>query len=72
MKIDFKKIINIKNKQELNEYPLDKPIFQSNYLFHYLILIGNLDGLKLSNFPIYIENNDGLNGFHLAAKEFNF
>ncbi len=72
MKIDFKKIISIKNKQELNEFQLDKPIFQSNYLFHYLILIGNLDGLKLLKFPVYIENNDGLNGFHLAAKEYNF
>jgi len=69
MKIDFKKIINIKNKQQLKEFILDKPIFQSNYLFHYLVIIGNIDALKLQKFPVYIENNDGLNAFHIAAKE---
>ena len=69
MKIDFKKIINIKNKQQLNEFSLDKPIFDSNYLFHYLVSIGNIDALKLEKFPVYIENNDGLNAFHIAAKE---
>lgn len=69
MKIDLKKIINIKNKSELKEFPLDKPIFQANYLFHYLVQLGNLTGLKLQKFPVYLENNDGLNSFHLAAKE---
>ena len=69
MKIDFKKIINIKNKQQLKEFSLDKPIFDSNYLFHYLVSIGNIDGLKLEKFPVYLENNDGLNAFHIAAKE---
>lgn len=69
MKIDFKKIINIKNKSELKEFQLDKPIFQSNYLFHYLIQLKNIQALKLQKNPIYMENNDGLNGFHLAAKE---
>ena len=59
MKIDFKKIINIKNVSDLKDYILDTPIFHSNYLFHYLILINNLDGLKLQKFPIYIENSDG-------------
>lgn len=72
MKIDFKKIIAIKNKSQLEEFDLDKPIFQNNYLFHYLIQIGNIDGLKLAQFPIYIENNDDLNGFHIAAKEYNY
>ncbi len=71
MKIDFKKIINIKNKQDLKDFSIDKPIFQLNYLFHYLILLNNLDGLKLIKYPVYIENNDGLNAFHLAAKEDN-
>jgi len=71
MKIDFKKIINIKNVSDLKDYSLDTPIFHSNYLFHYLILINNLDGLKLQKYPIYLENGDGLNGFHLAAKEGN-
>jgi len=69
MKIDFKKIINIKNKSELKKYQLDKPIYNLNYLFHYLILLDNLSGLKLHKFPIYIVNSDELNGFHLAAKE---
>ena len=71
MKIDFNKIINIKNKSELKDFPLDKPIFQANYLFHYLIQLGNLTGLKLQRFPVYFENNDGLNGFQLAAKEYH-
>lgn len=69
MKLDYKKIINIKNKKDLMDFDLDKPIFQNNYLFHYLIIMGNLTALKLTRFPVYIENNDGLNGFHLASKE---
>jgi hypothetical protein len=72
MKIDFKKIINIKNKSDLKNYSLKEPIFNDNYLFHYLILVGNIDALKLEKFPVYIENTDSLNGFHLAAKEYNF
>jgi hypothetical protein len=72
MKIDLKKIINIKNKNELSKYKNNKPIFQSNYLFHYLIELGNLKALKLIKYPIYIANNDGLNGFHLAAKYYNY
>jgi hypothetical protein len=72
MILDLKKIINIKNKNDIKSYKIDKPIFNNNYLFHYLILLRNLDGLKLLKFPIYKENNDGLNGFHLAAKEYDF
>ena len=68
MKVDFKKIINIKNKRELNIFALTKPIFKSNYLFHYLIEFGNINALKLYKFPVFIENDEGLNGFHLAAK----
>ena len=71
MKIDFKKIINIKNKKNLNNFILSKALFQKNYLFHYLIELNNLDAIKLTKFPIYIENNDNLNGFHIAAKESN-
>ena len=71
MKIDFAKIINIKNKQDLKDFPIDKPIHQGNYLFHYLIMLNNFQGLKLTKFPVFIENSDGLNGFHLAAKENN-
>jgi hypothetical protein len=69
MKIDFKKIINIKKKSDLKKIKLNEPYFQSNYLFHYFVQLGNITGLKLQRIPIYIENNDGLNGFHLAAKE---
>ena len=72
MKIDFKKIITIKNKSQLEEFDINNPIFQNNYLFHYLIQLGNRDGLKLAEFPIHIENNDNLNGFHIAAKEYNY
>ena len=68
MKVDFKKIINIKNKRELNNFALTKPIFNLNYLFHYLIEFGNINALKLYKFPVFIENDEGLNGFHLAAK----
>ena len=68
MKIDFKKIINIKKKKNLNDFILNKPIFQKNYLFHYLIELNNIYGLKLKKWPVYIENNDGLNGFHIAAR----
>ncbi len=69
MKLDFNKIINIKSNQDLKSFDLTQPIFNLNYLFHYLIYLDNLAGLKLYRFPIYIENSDGLNGFHLAAKE---
>ena len=71
MKIDLKEIINIKNKKQLEKFKLDKPIEFSNYLFHYLIIFNKLDILQLENFPIYKENDDGLNGFFLAAKKNN-
>jgi hypothetical protein len=67
MKIDYKKIINISNNTELNEYDLDNPINNNDYLFHYLIQFGNIKALKLFNFPVYKENNNKLNGFHIAA-----
>ena len=43
MKLDFKKIINIKNLKDLKKYKLDKPIHFNNYLFHYLIIFNKLD-----------------------------
>lgn len=67
MKINFKKIINIKNINNLSNFNLFKPIFKKNYLFHYLIELNNIDALKLTKFPIYIEDNNALNGFHIAA-----
>lgn len=71
MKLDFKKIINIKNLKDLKKHKLDKPIHLENYLFHYLIIFDKLDILKLYDFPIWKENEEGLNGFMLAAKEGN-
>ena len=70
-KINIDKILNIKTKDDLKKYDLNKPIYNSNYLFHYLIQLDNLNGLKLYKVPIYETNNDNLNGFHLAAKEGN-
>ena len=72
MKIDFNKILNILTKEDLNNFELNKPIFMNNYLFHYLIIFNKLDILKLFKFPIYKENEEGLNGFFLAAKYNNF
>jgi hypothetical protein len=71
MKLNVKQIINIKSKNDIKKYNLNTPLFNNNYLFHYLILLKNLDGLKLVKYPIFKENNDGLNGFHLAAKEYD-
>ena len=65
----IKNIMNINNKKQLNKYDLENPIFNNNYLFHYLIIFNNLNALKLYKFPIYKVNNDNLNGLHLAAKE---
>ena len=39
--------------------------------FHYLIIYDKLDILKLTRFPIYQENEDGLNGLCLASKYSN-
>ena len=69
--MNYKNILNIKNISQLKKYNLNKPIFQNNYLFHYLIILNNLKALQLYNFPIFIENTDGHNGFVLAAKEDN-
>jgi len=66
--IDLKKIINIKNKKDLKKYKLNKPIFYNNFLFHYLIIFGKLDILKLFDFPVYIFNEEKLDGFMLAVK----
>jgi hypothetical protein len=68
MKIDFKKIIEIKTNTDLNKFKIDEPLYYNNYLFHYLIIFNKLDILKLTTFPIYKENDDGMNGFFLAAK----
>ena len=68
MKLHLDKIINIKNKNDLSEYEINKPIFYNNYLFHYLIILDKLDILKLEKFPVYKLNEDNLDAFMLAAK----
>ena len=68
MKLDLKKIVDIKSKTDLSKFEIDKPLFYNNYLFHYLIIFDKLDILQLDTFPIYKENDEGLNGFFLAAK----
>ena len=69
MPIDIIKIGKIKKLKQLKHYNLEKPIYHSNYLFHYLILTNNLTALKLHNFPINMVNDENYNGFMLAAKE---
>ena len=66
MKINYKKILSL-NKRTITKY-INKPLYNNNYIFHYYILLNNLSGLKLTKYPIYNENDDGLNGIHLAAK----
>ena len=62
------KIGKIENLDQLKKYKIKKPIFLNNYLFHYLIITNNLTALKLKKFPIYLENDENMNGFHLASK----
>jgi hypothetical protein len=70
MKFNLDKIVNIKTKKDLIDFnhDKDKPIFYNNFLFHYLIILDKLDLLKLDEHPIYKLNEDGLDGFMLAAK----
>ena len=67
--IDLMKIGNIKTKAALKKIPLNKPLMNGNYLFHYLILTNNLKGLSLYNHRIFYLNNEGLNGLMLAARD---
>lgn len=66
------KINNIKTKKDLKSFisknDINRPIFLGNYLFHHLLINGNLEALKWANHPIWNENDEGLNGIHLAAK----
>jgi len=68
MKLHLDKILKIKTKKDLDEFNQDKPIFFENYLFHYLIILDKLDILKMRKFPVYKLNEEGLDGFMLAAK----
>ena len=66
--INLVDIGSISSMNDLKEYNIDEPYFYNNYLFHYLIITNNLKGLKLTKFPIYKLDEDGYNGFMLAAK----
>ena len=68
MKLHLDKILKIKTKKDLDEYNPNKPIFFENYLFHYLIILDKLDILKMVRHPVYKLNEEGLDGFMLAAK----
>lgn len=68
MKIDLEKIVNIKRKEDLDNFDTEKPLFYNNYLFHYLIIFNKLDILKMKKFPIYEVNEENMDGFMLAAK----
>jgi hypothetical protein len=67
-KINLVKIGSITSLNDLKEYNINEPYFYNNYLFHYLIITNNLKGLKLTTFPIYKLDEEGYNGFMLAAK----
>ena len=83
MDISFEKILNIRTLDDLyyflSSYFRSKnkilselvniPLKNNNLIHHYLILFNNIDAIKLTKYPIYKENDDNLNGFHLAAKE---
>lgn len=66
--IDLVKIGKINKITELKKYPLEEPYFYNNYLFHYLIITNNLNALKMHKFPVQKLNEDGYNGYMLAAK----
>ena len=68
MKLHLDKIINIKTKTDLDKFDINKPIFNENYLFHYLIILNKLDILKMAKFPVYKINEDKMDAFMLAAK----
>jgi hypothetical protein len=68
MKFNLEKIIKIETKEDLKNFNINKPIFYQNYLFHYLIILNKLEIIKMLDFPVFKMNEDGLNGFMLAAK----
>ena len=72
MTIDVMKIGRIKKKSQLKHYSINKPIYNNNYLFHYMIITNNIVGLKLTKYPINKMNDDDYDGFMLAAKEGNY
>ena len=51
--INFDKISKIKTKKDIKKYKIDEPIFLSNFLFHYLIMVDNIKGMEIIKHPIY-------------------
>jgi len=72
MPFNIKKIMEINNVKDLEKYNINKPLFYNNYLFHYLIIFNKLELLKVNDYPVYMYNEDNLDGFMLAAKYSNF
>jgi hypothetical protein len=57
-------IIKLNNK----EYDINKKYNWGNTVDKLIIMQNNLNLLKKHTYPIHIKNDDGLNGFHIAAK----
>ena len=69
MSINIIEISKIKKLSQLKKYNITKPIYNGNYLHHYLIIANNLTALKLTRFSINMIDNYDTNGFILAAME---
>ncbi len=72
MDIDIMKIGNMKDKKDIEKFGVNKELLNGNYLFHYMILTNNTEGLKATWHPIYNYNDMGFNGFMLAAREHKY
>ena len=59
------------DKNRLKNKPKDKPVLLGNYSFHYYIMNNDCKELEKEDHPIYKENEEGLNGFQLAARLVN-
>ena len=72
MDIDLMEIGNMKDKKTIEKFGVNKQLLNGNYLFHYMILTNNINGLMSTWHPIYNTNNDGYDGIMLAAKEHKY
>ncbi len=66
------KIGNMKDKKDIEKFGVNKELLNGNYLFHYMILTNNIEGLRATWHPIYNYNDEGYNGLMLAAKEHKY
>ena len=70
----IKKISKIKNKKELKKISINKPIWNKNYLHHYLAYSSRMDlflSLDHKKVPIKTKDNNGDTIFHILAKNGN-